>query len=301
MPAKRPVRTAVLAVLMAAPVVLAGPAQARADDPPTTVAGLLLHYQELSERAEQANERSMALTERIAANREVLRALDRGIAELTERLGTVAPTPEAAPLLARREGLHLRAAGIGTVTGHMLTEQGAVTAELDTRIVEVKSVLAALPPEQRALLNANAPAVPPAPPPPVGPAPAPDLVPAPAPAPAAGTSAVVDFALAQLGKPYEWGAEGPHSFDCSGLVQAAFATVGIAVPRVSIDQSRVGGRVDRADVRPGDLVFYYQPVHHVAIALDRDRVVHAATFGEPVKIGSLDGAGPVTVIRRVVG
>jgi cell wall-associated NlpC family hydrolase len=57
--------------------------------------------------------------------------------------------------------------------------------------------------------------------------------------------------------------------------------------------------VARADVRAGDLVFYYRPVQHVAIALDRDRVVHAATFGEPVKISLLDRAGPVTVIRRV--
>lgn len=111
---------------------------------------------------------------------------------------------------------------------------------------------------------------------------------------------VVRFALAQLGKPYVWGAEGPGSYDCSGLVLAAFRSAGLAVPRTSAAQAEVGVPVPRDQVRPGDLVFYYQPVSHVAVAIDGSRAVHASRPGEPVRIADIDAIGPVTGIRRLL-
>ncbi|MFJ8819265.1 C40 family peptidase [Amycolatopsis thermoflava] len=111
---------------------------------------------------------------------------------------------------------------------------------------------------------------------------------------------VVRFALAQLGKPYVWGAEGPGSYDCSGLVLAAFRSVGLTVPRTSAAQAGVGVPVPRDQVRPGDLVFYYQPVSHVAVAIDGSRAVHASRPGEPVRIAEIDAIGPVTGIHRLL-
>ncbi|MEV6717998.1 C40 family peptidase [Lentzea sp. NPDC051208] len=111
----------------------------------------------------------------------------------------------------------------------------------------------------------------------------------------------VRYALAQVGKPYVWGAVGPHSFDCSGLVQSAYRSVGVAVPRVTYDQVHVGVPVARDQVRPGDLVFYYSGPSHVAVVVDSTWSVHAATSGEPIKVSRTDHIGPITAIRRVAG
>jgi cell wall-associated NlpC family hydrolase len=118
--------------------------------------------------------------------------------------------------------------------------------------------------------------------------------------PAGDVGAVLRFALAQLGRPYLWGAVGPAAYDCSGLVQTSYRVAGLLLPRVSIEQSMVGQEVFRHDVRPGDLIFFYQPVHHVAIAVDNLRAIHAPSFGETVKLASIDAIGPITVIRRVM-
>jgi cell wall-associated NlpC family hydrolase len=118
--------------------------------------------------------------------------------------------------------------------------------------------------------------------------------------PAGNVGAVLQFALSQIGKPYIWGAVGPVSYDCSGLVQTSYRAGGIALPRVSIDQSGVGQQVLRHEVRAGDLIFYYNPVHHVAIAVDNLRAVHAPSFGQTVKLAAIDAIGPITVIRRVM-
>ncbi|NIH84031.1 C40 family peptidase [Amycolatopsis granulosa] len=111
---------------------------------------------------------------------------------------------------------------------------------------------------------------------------------------------VVRFALAQLGKPYVWGAEGPAAYDCSGLVLAAYRAIGASVPRTSAQQATVGVPVPRDQVRPGDLIFYYQPVSHVALAIDNSRAVHASRPGEPVGIAGIEAIGPVTGIRRLL-
>src|SRR4051812_3190889 len=84
---------------------------------------------------------------------------------------------------------------------------------------------------------------------------APVTVAAPVAAPNQAAQTAVDTALAQLGRPYAWGAAGPSSFDCSGLVQYAYSAAGVRVPHSSGALSTLGTPVDRANLQPGDLVF----------------------------------------------
>jgi cell wall-associated NlpC family hydrolase len=101
----------------------------------------------------------------------------------------------------------------------------------------------------------------------------------------------VAFALAQRGKPYRWGAHGPHAFDCSGLTWAAWRAAGVTIPRTAAGQlaglPRVGGRL-----RPGDLVIYRTDGpsrRHVAIVVGRGRMVEARGRGLPVRSTRLRG------------
>ena len=155
-------------------------------------------------------------------------------------------------------------------------------ADLDRQIREVRAALESLTPEQRSLLAGI------------------DDYGGDVVVPGGDVGGMLEFALGQMGKPYLWGAVGPDSYDCSGLVQTAFRAAGVAMPRVSRQQALVGQAVSRADVRAGDLIFYFQPVHHVAIAVDGQRAVHAPSFGETVKLAPIDAIGPITVIRRVI-
>lgn len=108
----------------------------------------------------------------------------------------------------------------------------------------------------------------------------------PASAPAARQSAqvAVDTALAQLGKPYQWGGNGPGSFDCSGLTTFAWRAAGVSLPRSSRAQYGATTRVSRANLQPGDLVFYHQPISHVAMYIGGGRVVEAPNAGNVVRI-----------------
>ncbi len=99
--------------------------------------------------------------------------------------------------------------------------------------------------------------------------------------------AVVTFAYAQLGKPYVWAAAGPDSYDCSGLTLAAWQQAGVSLPHVAADQYNQIAHIDRSQVQPGDLVFY-ENLGHVAIYVGSGKVIHAPTFGEVVKISSID-------------
>jgi cell wall-associated NlpC family hydrolase len=115
-------------------------------------------------------------------------------------------------------------------------------------------------------------------------------------APAAGGDGAravraVTFALRQRGKPYRWGAEGPHAFDCSGLTWAAWRAAGVAIPRTAAGQlaglPRVHGRL-----RPGDLVIYPSrgpSRRHVAMVIGGGRMVEALGRGIPVRSTSIRG------------
>ncbi len=113
---------------------------------------------------------------------------------------------------------------------------------------------------------------------------------------AAGAKALAALAEAKkyLGTPYQWGGSTPQThFDCSGLVQWAYAHAGISIPRVTDQQilASNGTPVDRNHLLPGDLVFFRDPsgyVHHVGMSLGGDKFIHAPHTGDVVKISSLD-------------
>jgi peptidoglycan DL-endopeptidase CwlO len=150
-------------------------------------------------------------------------------------------------------------------------------------------------------------AAPHAAPAPAAPAPAAQAAPAPAAPPAvvAGGSAAaqtaVRTALAQVGDPYVWGAAGPNAFDCSGLMQYAYAAAGISLPHSSAMQSTMGVPVSRSELRPGDLIFFYSPVSHVGMYIGNGQMVHASTSGQPVKIASVDYMPSYHSARRIAG
>ncbi|RFU21687.1 C40 family peptidase [Geodermatophilus marinus] len=120
-----------------------------------------------------------------------------------------------------------------------------------------------------------------------------------APAPGRAAQVAVDTAMAQIGDPYVWAAAGPNAFDCSGLVQYAFAAAGVPLPHSSRMQSQLGTPVSRSALQPGDLVFFYSPVSHVGIYIGNGQMVHASTYGQPVKVASVDAMGGYNSARRV--
>ena len=128
----------------------------------------------------------------------------------------------------------------------------------------------------------------------------PDVIAAPAPAPTAAAGVAVQTALAQVGDMYGIGASGPDSFDCSGLTQYAYAAAGISLPHSSRAQSTMGVAVSRAELQPGDLVFFYSPVSHVGMYIGNGQMVHASVSGKPVAVTSVDKGGYVGA-RRVTG
>ena len=116
----------------------------------------------------------------------------------------------------------------------------------------------------------------------------------------------IEFALAQRGKPYVWGATGPDAYDCSGLTLRAYEAAGISLPRVSRDQWRAGAHLPVQQAQPGDLLFWaHDPsrpddtIHHVAIYLGGNQVVEAQQSGVPVHTRSVsfgeDGLMPLAV------
>jgi peptidoglycan DL-endopeptidase CwlO len=336
----RGVRVSLSGVVLLVATTLVAPAPTAAAQP-TTVAGLLTHYYDLSKEAERVNEELLIVQESLAIQKRASEAakttadeakatalqarrranampnLDWMAGVLAERRGMDALSAFAAStspddLLVRLEATALatQLTGAAGPNDEVLAEaeeaarvaKAAETAaeraeakvaagaadvqrrrgNLDRQIREVRSALDSLTPEQRSLLAGIEDY-------------GGDVV-----VPGGDVGGMLEFALAQMGKPYLWGAVGPDSYDCSGLVQTAFRAAGVAMPRVSRQQALVGQAIPRSDVRAGDLIFYYQPVHHVAIAVDSQRAVHAPSFGETVKLAGIDAIGPITVIRRVI-
>ncbi|MDP9387043.1 MAG: bifunctional lytic transglycosylase/C40 family peptidase [Actinomycetota bacterium] len=116
---------------------------------------------------------------------------------------------------------------------------------------------------------------------------------------------VLDFALAQLGKPYVWGAVGPDSYDCSGLTRAAYAAGGVAIPRTTSQQVHAGVPVDwrTEPLRRGDLVFTpsgNNPLGHVGLVLDAGHWIVAPHTGDVVKIAPIP-VSSIGAVRRIIG
>jgi peptidoglycan DL-endopeptidase CwlO len=127
-------------------------------------------------------------------------------------------------------------------------------------------------------------------------APSAPAAPAPAPAASGSAAAAVQFAMAQVGDSYVYGAAGPDAYDCSGLTMMAWAQAGVALPHSSSAQMGSGTPVSASALQPGDLVFYYSPVSHVGIYVGGGMIVHAANPSTGVTtapVGSMPIAGAV--------
>ncbi|RPK61253.1 putative endopeptidase precursor [Streptomyces sp. ADI96-02] len=112
----------------------------------------------------------------------------------------------------------------------------------------------------------------------------------------AGGRAAIAFATAQIGKPYVWGAEGPDSYDCSGLTSKAWAAGDRTIPRTSQEQWRLLPRIDIRDMRPGDLIIYHRDASHVGIYVGDGAIIHSPRPGRNV---TLAGAGSMEILGVV--
>jgi cell wall-associated NlpC family hydrolase len=128
---------------------------------------------------------------------------------------------------------------------------------------------------------------------------APAVAAAPAAAASSAAQTAVNTALAQVGDRYAYGATGPNSFDCSGLTSFSYKAAGVSLPRTSRAQSTVGTPVSKANLQPGDLVFFYSPVSHVAMYIGNGQIVHALNSSKPVQVMNLNSMPSYAGARRV--
>ena len=185
-------------------------------------------------------------------------------------------------------------------------------SQLQVQIAIVKSQFEALTPGQREALAAVPPPPPVAAPPtpgqdpailaappggiPPGDMAAPEGAVTPG-APGGGGVAAVQAALTRVGSPYSWGGSGPNAFDCSGLVMWSFQQAGISLPHSSQALARGGQPVEMSEMQPGDVVNYYSDASHSAIYIGDGMMVHASTYGTPVKVAPV-GNAPIYNVRR---
>lgn len=106
----------------------------------------------------------------------------------------------------------------------------------------------------------------------------------------------IEYATAQLGKDYEWGAEGPLTYDCSGLTSKAWAAAGRTIPRTSQEQWKQLPRVEIQDMRPGDLIIYHSDASHVGMYVGDGAIVHAPRPGRQITV---TGAGSMRILGVV--
>ena len=104
-------------------------------------------------------------------------------------------------------------------------------------------------------------------------------------------------ACSLIGKPYIFGSAGPNGYDCSGLTMAAWASVGVSLRHYTKWQWSDGTPVSRAELKPGDLVFYYSDLHHMGIYVGGGMIVHAPHTGDRVRMAPINRS-PVTGYRR---
>lgn len=196
-----------------------------------------------------------------------------------------------AAVLARLRRGEREAGALATRARRALESQQTLAArqkkhkdEVATQLKEVERMLAALTPEQLAQLGAREAA---------NTAGAQrelmdsGRLPARTGTPTAAGGAALRYAAAQIGKPYLWGAEGPGSFDCSGLTSQAWAHAGRAIPRTSQEQWATLPRVPLDRLRPGDLVVYFPKATHVGLYIGAGKVIQAPRPGAKVKVSPI--------------
>jgi cell wall-associated NlpC family hydrolase len=187
-------------------------------------------------------------------------------------------------------------------------EIAAQRKELDAKIATVKADLDKLTAAQKTELAGPPEPVTPAPPPPPAPpkTPSPPASgPPPAGAPADAATRAVNAALGRRGDAYVWGGTKPGGFDCSGLTMWSYAQAGVTLPRTSRAQFGAGRSVSKDQLQPGDLLFYGSSaasIHHVAMYIGNGNIVHASTYGVPVKSAPISNGGQDYFgARRIVG
>ncbi|MET9606254.1 NlpC/P60 family protein [Streptomyces sp. NPDC006512] len=196
-----------------------------------------------------------------------------------------------AGVVARLERGEQRAGALAAGARKALEAQRALAAEqkrhqedVAGRLKEVERLLAALTPEELARLGDREEAV--------TAGAQRELVssgrlPARTGTPTAAGGAALGYATAQIGKPYVWGAEGPGSFDCSGLTSKAWEHAGRSIPRTSQEQWAQLPRVPLDRLRPGDLVVYFPKATHVALYIGDGKVIQAPRPGARVKVSPI--------------
>ena len=161
----------------------------------------------------------------------------------------------------------------------ILDQMAERKAEIEQLVAQTEQTLAQLrAAERRRAAAANRPTTAPA---------ADSSSPTPPPAAVSGNvGAVIRYAHAQLGKPYQWGATGPGSFDCSGLTMMAWAQAGVSLPHSSRAQIGIGRQVTKSELQPGDLIFRYSPISHVSLYVGNGQQISATHTGSTVKLQS---------------
>ena len=113
-------------------------------------------------------------------------------------------------------------------------------------------------------------------------------------------SRVIQTAHDQIGDPYRWGAAGPDAFDCSGLTLYSWRAAGVSLPHSSRSQAGITRSVSRSDLLPGDLIFYGNPVHHVAVYVGGGQAIDAPRSGYNVREdGEMVHRGDIVKFGRV--
>jgi cell wall-associated NlpC family hydrolase len=179
----------------------------------------------------------------------------------------------------RREATDDRTDEIAKITRQLSDEKKTV----DDKLAEAKSLLGDLEAEERERLSATSRS---------------SVTRAPASVPASGrAAAAVQYAMAQVGDAYVYGAMGENAFDCSGLTMRAWAQAGVSLPHSSGAQYGSGPHIAASDLQPGDLVFYYSPISHVGMYIGNGMIVHAANPGTGVAVSGLYSMPYVGAVR----
>ena len=179
----------------------------------------------------------------------------------------------------RREATDDRTDEIAKITRQLSAEKRTV----DDKLAEAKSLLGDLEAEERERLSVASRS---------------SVTRAPASVPASGrAAAAVQYAMAQVGDAYVYGAMGENAFDCSGLTMRAWAQAGVSLPHSSGAQYASGPHIAASDLQPGDLVFYYSPISHVGMYIGNGMIVHAANPGTGVAVSGLHSMPYVGAVR----
>nr|WP_300045508.1 NlpC/P60 family protein [uncultured Nocardioides sp.] len=180
----------------------------------------------------------------------------------------------------RREATASRTKEIAEITEQLSAEKDTV----DDKLAEAKDLLADLEAEERERVLASRGTT--------------TRAPSSVSVPASGrAAAAVQYAMAQVGDAYVYGAMGENAFDCSGLTMRAWAQAGVSLPHSSSAQFSSGPRIAASDLQPGDLVFYYSPISHVGMYIGNGMIVHAANPGTGVAVSGLYSMPFVGAVR----